>query len=296
MKQHTWYDLADHFCARDKSLLDGGKNKYFERFAARRYNYANNPPLGAVRLVFLKQAADDKNNKTLVRNGRFVWCKDLKYEGKSPSGYRKLSFRISNGNKRFEVSEQHVVAIPHNIYINNNSFFRKYNKIFSSFASVFDYRDAVKIMKRNDDGQWRDLDDYMDYLRCETPFRPGSLVRPRKGMFFPNLKKLQDTMTDLTSEFCKTNGLLKYSNKLNEYLAGRPPSHINNGDEEFMDIVHQFSEWCENTPEAIHPVGVVLGRARNVSPHSGRELYRVSFAETIYEEMHPIQLEIINEV
>ena len=63
-----------------------------------------------------------------------------------------------------------------------------------------------------------------------------------------------------------------------------------------MSIVHQFSNWCENIPEAVHPVGVILGRARNVSPHSGRELYRVSFAETIYEEVHPIQLEVINEV
>ena len=295
MKQDTWYDLADHFCARESSLLDGGKNKYFERFAARRYNYAHNPPFGSVRLVFLKEVAKDKNNKTLVRNGRFIWCKDLKYEGKCPSGYRTISFRIGDGNKRFHVSEKHIVAIPHNIYINNNSFFRKYNRIFSSFASVFDYRDAVKIMKRNDDGHWNDLEDYMDYLRCETAFRPGALVRARKGMFFPNLTKLQDTMKVLTEEFCTSQGLLKHSDRLNDYLAGRPHSYASS-DKELMGVVCQFNDWCQDKPQAAHPVGVVLGRARNVSPHSGRELYRVSFAETIYEEVHPIQLEVINEV
>ena len=295
MRQHTWYDLADHFCARDSSLLDGGKNKYFERFAARRYNYAHSPPLNSVRLVFLKEVAKDKNNKTLVRNGRFIWCKDLRYEGRCPSGYRTISFRIGDGNKRFNVSEKHVLAIPHNIYINNNSFFRKYNKIFSSFASVFDYRDAVKIMKRNDDGHWNDLEDYMDYLRCETPFRPGTLVKARKGMFFPNLKKLQNTMKELTQEFCISQGLLKHSDRLNDYLAGRPHSYTSD-DKELMKVVCRFNEWCQDKPQAAHPVGVVLGRARNVSPHSGRELYRVSFAETIYEEVHPIQLEVINEV
>jgi hypothetical protein len=295
MKNYTWYDLADHFCARENSLIDEGKNIYFERFAARRYNYAHSPPTGAVRLVFLKKVADNKNNKTLARNGRFIWCKDLKYEGRNNKGYRMVSFRIGKGNKRFHISEQDVVAIPHNIYINNNSFFRKYNKIFSSFASIFDYREAVKIMRRNDDGQWKDLDDFMDYLRCETPFRPGSLVRARKGMFFPKLSKLQETMKELTEEFCASQGLLKYSSRLNDYLAGRPHSYTSD-DKELMNVVCQFNDWCQDKPQAEHPVGVVLGRSRNVSPHSGRELYRVSFAETIYEEVHPIQLEVVNEV
>ena len=295
MKQSTWHDLADHFCARQSSLIDGGKNKYFERFAARRYNYAHSAPIGAVRLVFLSDAAKSKNNKTLFRDGRFIWCKKLKYEGRDEAGYRMISFTIRNGNKRFHVSEQHVLAIPHNIYINNNSFFRKYNKIFSSFASVFDYREAVKIMKRNDDGRWQDLDDFMDYLRCESPFRPGSLVGAKKGMFFPRLKKLQDTMSVLSKEFCETTGHLKHNTRLDEYLTGRSPVHLGQQDE-LRGVFRQFNEWCQDRPEATHPVGVILGRARNVSPHSGRELYRVSFAETIYEDVHPIQLEVINEV
>jgi hypothetical protein len=114
-------------------------------------------------------------------------------------------------------------------------------------------------------------------------------------MFFPNLQKLQDTMQSLTQEFCTDHGLLKHSAPLNDYLAGRPQSYMSEN-KELMTVVKQFNDWCEDKPQAAHPVGVVLGRARNVSPHSGRELYRVSFAETIYEEVHPIQLEVINEV
>ena len=295
MKQHTWYDLADHFCAREKSLLDRGKNKYFERLAARRYNYANKNITGAVRLVFLKEVAADKTNKTLVRNGRFVWCKNLTYEGVNDDGYRMISFTIADGNKRFYVSERHVLAIPHNIYINNNSFFMKYNKVFASFSSVFSYREAAKTMKRNDDGHWEDLDDFMDYLRCDTPFPPGTLVRARKGMFFPRLSKLQETMAVLTERFCEEKGLMKHSTRLNEYLAGRVHSYTST-DKELLEIFYQFNDWCEKSPEADHPVGVVIGPARGISPHSGKELYRVSFAETIYEEVHPIQLEVINEV
>jgi hypothetical protein len=295
MKPHTWYDLADSFCARSDSLISGGKNKNFERFAARRYNYAHNPPAGAVRLVFLRDVALDKNNKTLSRDGRFVWCKELKYEGKNSDGYRTISFNIRNGNKRFHVSEQHVLAIPHNVYVNNNSFFRKYNRIFTAFASVFDYRDAVKVMRRNDDNRWKDLDDFVDYLRCETPFRPGTLVNARNGMFFPRLDKLQETMGVLTEEFCESRGFLGQRDRLNEYVAGRNPAHLGS-DDDLRKVFQEFHEWCKDEPAATHPVGVILGRSRNVSPHSGRELYRVSFAETIYEEVNPVQLEVINEV
>lgn len=102
-------------------------------------------------------------------------------------------------------------------------------------------------------------------------------------------------MKQLTEDFCASRGLMKYSDRLNDYLAGRPHSYMSD-DKELMKVVCQFNNWCQDKPQASHPVGVVLGRARNVSPHSGRELYRVSFAETIYEEVHPVQMEIIHEV
>ena len=288
-------DLADHFCAREKSLLDKGDNKYFERLAARRYNYATKNIIGSLRLVFLKGVTENKNNKTLFRDGRFIWVKNIKYEGRDAEGYRNVSFTISNGNKRFIVSERYMLAIPNNIYINNNSFFKKYNRIFVSFSSLFNCREAAKMMKRNDDNNWEDIDCFMEHLKSESPFRPGTLVRPRRGLFFPKLSNLQQKMEDLTTDFCSSSGLWQHSKRLNQYLAGRPHTYTSQ-DSELMSIVERFNEWCEGKPEAIHPVGVVLGPARGISPHSGRELYRVSFAETIYEELHPIQLEIINEV
>ena len=114
-------------------------------------------------------------------------------------------------------------------------------------------------------------------------------------MFFPRLNKLQQAMESLTERFCKEKGLTKHAQRLNQYLGGRVNSYTST-DKELLEMFYQFNEWCEETPEADHPVGVVLGPARGISPHSGKELYRVSFAETIYEEVHPIQLEVINEV
>jgi hypothetical protein len=293
MKHHTWYDLADHFCARERSLLDGGINSHFEHLAARRYNYASGQKQGSVRAVFLKSAGADPANKTLLRSGRFIWCKQLKYEGKDSQGYRQVSFQIANGKKRFYVSERCMIVIPNNIYINNNSFFRKYNRVFSSFSSVFDYRDAIKIMRRNDTRFWESPDEYGEFLAAESPFVAGTLVRPRKGLFFPKLDTFQQKIAELSTSYCDENFINHRYQELVTYLSGRDYITLN---PELQELFDGFQTWCQNEPAAQHPVGIVLGRARNISPHSGRELYRVSFAETIYEEIHPIQLEVINEV
>lgn len=290
---NTWYDLADHFCAREKSLLDGGENQYFDRFAARRYNYALKHTPGAVRLVFLKSVIKDKRNKTLSRDGRFIWCKNLRYEGQDESGYRTVSFNIGNGNKRFKVSELDVVAIPNNIFINNNSYFKKYNKVLSSFSSVFEYQDALKLMKKNDDNQWSSLEEFYQFIKSESPYQPGTLISPRRGLFFPKLSVFQQKIDELVTKFCFENNLNNRRQELKTYLSGR--DYITR-DKKLLDLFNKFNDWCSQEQSAVHPVGIVLGRARDVSPHSGRELYRVSFAETIYEKIHPIQMEVINEI
>ena len=291
----TWYELADLFCARERSLLHSEENNpFFERLAARRYNYATKIVNGGVRLVFLKSAAPTKTNKTLCRNGRFIWCKNLKYEGKEEDGYRTFSFTLSQGNKRFHVSERDVLALPHNLYINNNSFFRKYDKIFSSFASVFKYRDSVKIMRRNDHSFVGDTEDYLRYLDDQSPYKPGTLVRARKGLFFPKLEALRGKMETLVDEYCQDNKCFNHRENLSQFLSGR---HISKQMEaKTLPVFKSFYEWSKTVPSAVHPVGVIVGNSRGVSPHSGRELYRVSFAETIYEEVHPVQMEIIHEV
>lgn len=293
MSNHTWYDLADHFCAREKSLMDGGDNQYFERLAARRYNYALKSNPGAVRLVFLRSAAESPTNKTLLRNGRFIWCKNLRFEGVTENNLRKLSFTIGKGQKRFTVTEQDVLVIPGNIYINNNSFFRKYEKVFSSFSSVFACRECLKIMKRSDGYDWKSLDEFAEYIRSYAPFRPGTLVSPRMGFFVPRISKLQDKVADLSAKFCQEKSINNRKQELISYLSGR--DYITT-DQNLLKLFNDFNEWCKEEPSAAHPVGIVLGQARDVSPYSGRELYRVSFAETIYEKVHPIQMEVLNEV
>tara|TARA_R110000851_G_scaffold26843_2_gene75664 strand:+ start:1013 stop:1894 length:882 start_codon:yes stop_codon:yes gene_type:complete len=293
MTTKTWYDLADHFCTREKSLLDGGDNQYFERLAARRYNYAKKSTPGAVRLVFLQSAGADSTNKTLLRNGRFVWCKNLRYEGINKDSLRKLSFTIGKGKKRFVVTEEDVLVIPGNIFINNNSFFRNYSKVFSSFPSVFNCRECLKIMRRSDEYNWGSLDEFAEYIASYTPFRPGTLVQPRLGLFIPKIDKLEEKMSELSGLYCDASALNSKRGDLISYLSGR--DYITT-DKALLDLFHGFRDWCEEEPLAKHPVGIVLGRSRNISPHSGKELYRVSFAETIYEQVHPIQLEVLNEV
>tara|TARA_R110000796_G_scaffold95901_1_gene201328 strand:- start:1649 stop:2530 length:882 start_codon:yes stop_codon:yes gene_type:complete len=293
MKNSTWYDLADHFCAREKSLLDDGANQYFERFAARRYNYAASSSISAIRLVFLASAATAPENKTLVRDGRFIWCKNLRFEGVDDCNLRKLSFTIANGKKRFYVSERDVLALPHTVFINNNSFFKNYEKVFSSFSSVFSYRESLRMMKNSDGYDWESLEEFSNYVNSYTPFQPGTLVRPRLGLFIPRIDKLKEKVSELSAKYCTESTLSHKKADLIAYLSGR--DYVTT-DKDLLSLFRGFHEWCSEETSAIHPVGIVLGKARNISPHSGKELYRVSFAETIYEEIHPIQLEVIGEV
>ena len=45
-----------------------------------------------------------------------------------------------------------------------------------------------------------------------------------------------------------------------------------------------------------HPCGIILGPAFVDSGYVSKEFYRVSFGDTIYEKVHPVQMEIINEI
>ena len=59
-----------------------------------------------------------------------------------------------------------------------------------------------------------------------------------------------------------------------------------------VDLKEQGSKFNYNNP---HPVGIILGAAL-MENYLGREFYRVRFGSTTYERVHPIQMEIINEV
>ena len=217
----------------------GDDNPHYEQFAKRRYNYSPSSDVVAVRLVFTKDVLRDPQNKTLIRNGRFIWCKNLKYEGRDPSGFRQISFTVDEGRKRFLVSENNVLCIPAKISVINNKLFRAKNKTFLSFSTVFSYNHTFNMMVKNSSLEREEL---QDLISGDNPFKPGTLVSPRLGYFFPERNV-------------------------------RQPESL----------------------ESEHPFGIVLGPSL-ISDNTGREFYRVRFGSTTYERVHPVQMEVINEV
>ena len=217
----------------------GEDNPHYEQFSKRRYNYSASSDVIAVRLVFTKDVLKDSVNRTLVRNGRFIWCKNLKYEGRDPQGFRQVSFTVDKGNKRFLVSENNILCVPAKTFINNNKYFQTKEKTFVSFSSVFSYSHTFNMMLKN---SGLEREEFRNLLTDENPFKPGTLIAPRLGYFFPN----------------------------------RNP----------------------HDPEPLqsnHPLGIVLGPSLG-GDFLGREFYRVRFGGTTYERVHPVQMEIVNEV
>jgi len=237
----TWGELENYYCAysRVKNTTPSVPNPYYEEMATRRYNYSPLPDQSAVSLVFLNGATDSPGHNTLCRSGRFIWCRNLRYEGRHNSGLRQLSLTVDHGKKRFLVAENNVLCIPSQIYISNSRYFRTVAKTFRGFSSVFSYENSVALMRQTTQD---DRPTFRDRLSADNPFKPGALVAPRLGYFYP------------------TAGLTAPA--------------------------------TQDTP---HPCGIVLGRS--VMPEFvGREFYRVRFGSTTYERVHPIQMEIINEV
>ena len=288
----SWYDLADNFCARRTSL---GKvvNPYYESFATRRYNYAKSVDRKSLRLVFLNGVGKEKVNKTLVRDGRFIWCKGLRYEGNSSDGTRVLSFTISKGKKRFMVGENNILCLPSTVYVNNNAFMRNYDKIFTAFSSVFCYDKALKVMMKNDKREWSSFEEFESHIIEKSPYKTGSLVSARMGYFMPNRDKLSSKMESLVLSYCSENNCHNKQYELTDILSHRDKFLYKGNNTE---LIANFFQWCETHSGAIHPYGIILGRSRDTSSYAGRELYRVNFGGTIYEQVHPVQMEVINEV
>ena len=232
----TWEDYINSYCANKPP------NPYYEEFACRRYNPSAIQEPGSCRLIFLKDVLDNPTNKTLRRKGRFIWCKNLEYEGRSPNGFRQISFTVDAGNKRFRVSENNILCVPAKTYVHNNKYFRSKLKTFLPFSSVFSYTKTIKMMAK---AAGHSVETFQDIVASDSPYRPGALVRPRLGYFHPEINP---------GELGKT-----------------------------ID------------KNVTHPIGIILGRAF-ADDYMGREFYRVRFGGTTYEKMHPVQLEIVNEV
>jgi len=242
----TWYDLQKYHCSYKRTGAREGPsviNPCYEYTADRRYNYAPSSDQGACRIIFLRGVLEDSSNRTLVRHGRFIWCRNFRYEGLDNGGLRQVSFTVDAGKKRFLISENNMLCLPSTVYINNNRYFRQKDKTFSAFSSVFAYPKALRIMTNNHNGTREELEQMV--LR-DNPYKSGTLVSPRLGYFYP---------TGAPS-------------------VGGQPAPYN---------IH-------------HPYGIILGSSLENSSYGGREFYRVRFGDTTYERVHPIEMEIINEV
>jgi hypothetical protein len=231
----TWEELETSYCSNRKD------NPYHEEFAVRRYNPSPQSDHAAFRLVFLKKVLKDPRNKTLHRKGRFIWCKNINYEGLSDDGFRQISFTVDKGQKKFIVAENNVLSVPAKVYVHNNRYFRSKEKTFYPFSTVFGYKNTRNMMARNAN---YDKDEFHDLILSDSPYKPGTLVAPRRGYFYP--------------------------------IRDPQQKHNNSSNDE-------------------HPCGIILGRSL-VDDYMGREFYRVRFGATTYERVHPIQLEIVNEV
>lgn len=255
MRFPTWRELTRHHCSARTIRQDGvtQNNPYFEQFARRRYNCSPLDDRSRFRFIFLKEVLQQDGNSTLVRNGRFVWCSNLRYEGMGECGQRQISFTVDKGKKRFQVSEDNVLCLPSKTYISNNKFFKRKEKTFVGFSSPFTYDRTIAAMSKYAQ------EDIKPQIEKDNPFRPGALVGPRLGYFYPLLS--QDRI----------------------HLQQAGPG-----------TVPQFKTDIDF--DSPHPCGIILGKSFHNDKEYGRAFYRVRFGDTTYERVHPVELEIINEV
>jgi len=186
MQMPTWADLTAYHSSNEKLPSSPEPNPLYEPFADRRYNYARNHDLTSFRLVFSKQVLANQRNKTLFRKGRFIWCRDLNYEGTDPKGLRQVSFTIDKGKKRFCVSETDVLCLPAKSFINNSKFMRDKYSTYMAFSTVFSYAPTLNMMAK----EHASLEEFKSLINRDSPWRPGTLIAPRLGYFHPGHRSL----------------------------------------------------------------------------------------------------------
>ena len=181
----TWGELIDYHCTAKEVYTETSrsKNPFYEPFGLKRFNYASTLDKDSCRLVFSKSVLSNPDHKTLCRKGRFLWCKNLKYEGKSSNGLRSISFTVDKGNKRFCVEENNILCIPSKIYVSNNKYFRTKDKVFFPFSTVFSYANTTKMMAAETGISQSDM---QNRFLSDSPYKPGTLVAPRLGYFYPD--------------------------------------------------------------------------------------------------------------
>lgn len=188
----SWANLRKYYsCYPD---ISGDKNPFFEPFTHKRYNPSRLKDSKRFRLIFLNRTLDEyPKYKTLVRDGRPVWCENIKYEG-CDDRLRYFSFNLKGGKKRFTVSENYCFLLPSRMYVYPSwpSRLGRSKSLCARLGSVFGYPPLLKDMYANQDAVDETLEEFLARMRKESPIRPGVLVSPRVGLFRPFESKDKD--------------------------------------------------------------------------------------------------------
>lgn len=289
MRYSTWLDLVHNHCTRP-ALLSGDGNLLYEALSNRRYNYAPSKDINSLRLLFLNPVLDEKRNRTLVRQGRFIWCKNLQYEGLSSSDLRQVSFTIDRGKKRFTVTENNLLCLPAKIFVNNSRYLREKHRLFHGFSSVFNYENSIQMMLRGPSRATYDYEDLVNIITSDNPYRPGTLVAPREGYFYPSPSSLSSSLEEAFRRFISEVPLTPDEHRRcrDTIFSNRQPHRPAE-----WSAFERFVEWSHADAPSQHPCGIILGPSFENNKNTGREFYRVRFGETTYEKVHPVEMEII---
>jgi hypothetical protein len=283
----SWLKLyQDFFGDRVKCYSDGMVNESWEEISHRRYNYSSSDDVHAVRLLFPKIILEEHPHyKTLVRKGRAIWCYGLKYEGVSAKGYRQVSFHLKGGQKRFLVEERYALCVPSKASVIPRPW-RSNSEVFKPFGALFAYESALQLMYTHTTAAIPSYNEFIEQVKADCPFKPGVLVRPRLGYFYPRLDR-QEQLIELADTYLQSRSHSFIPvREIKEYLNGTtlcipPPG--------FSD----FRKWLHTSQEATHPYGLILASPPSSTKSFAERFYRISFGKHIYENIHPFELEII---
>ena len=305
IKKPTWHNLKS-FYSYHKTVLAGPKdeerhleNPLYEPLTRRRYNYSKVTDRDRVRIVFLNRLLEIKPEyKTLVRDGKPVWCYDLKYEGLI-GGSRAFSFRLSGAkNKRFTVTERYALLVPQRVFIDHVVSARIFPRTpYSQFGAVFRYDNCREMMYNNRSEEHFRLSyrEFCDLLDNDCQIKVGDLVRPRVGLFSPTRRNKKPDHGRNILERMLNIYKGKISKKDHDTLCTVVNIDVSIAlTERETDILDAFLTWCMTSDEVLFPFGLVMCRETSVNDGLfGKDLYTVRFGPDEYNMIHPIELETV---
>ena len=306
IKKPTWHNLKAYY-SYHKTVLNGPKHKdrhiqnpLHEPLTRRRYNYSKVVDKDRVRIVFLNRLLEVKPEyKTLVREGKPIWCYDLRYEG-LVEGSRSFSFRLAGAkNKRFTVTENYALLVPQRVFIDHIVSARIFPRTpYSQFGTVFRYDNCREMMynNRSEDHFYLSYKEFVKLLDNDCQIKVGGLVRPRVGLFSPTrrnnrllgkdqgkniLEKMLDTYKGKISKRDHDTLCTVVNVDVNLPLSERETG-----------ILDTFLTWCMTSDEVLFSFGLVISRETSINDGLfGKDLYTVRFGPNEYTMIHPIELE-----